>query len=77
MGILWLNVSSSCGMSALPPAACVWVNSRVACVALSWPLAPPANEGDAWLSAGPWEPWVSTNMGVITVLLRRQFESIT
>lgn len=25
----------------------------------------------------PWELWVSANMGVITVLLKRQFESIT
>lgn len=55
------------------PVVWVWENSNEAWVALSFPFIVPV--WDATLSR-PWEFRVSTNIGVITVLLKRQFESI-
>lgn len=57
------------------PGVCVWVNSNDVWVARSFPFM--AADWEAARLSGPWELWVSINMGVITVFLRRQLESIT
>ncbi len=60
------------------PGARVWENSRDVCVALIWPLivaawVPAASE--PWVPE-PWVAWVSINIGVRTVLRKRQLESM-
>lgn len=57
------------------PVVWVWENSSVVWVALSFPFMGP--DCDAATLSATWEVWVSANMGVITVFLMRQLESIT